>query len=94
MICIEGIIHSFQLRKDVLLSLMGIKVNYVESMSYLFLCSIFPHKENARKNKICQRRLETAAWKEIIKSKAKQGQVFEKEDINQVKSCHECKINK
>lgn len=35
--CIQGIIPSFQLRKDFFLSLMGIKVIYVESRSCLFL---------------------------------------------------------
>lgn len=37
--------------------------------------------------------MERIEWKEIMKSKAKQGQVFKEEDSNQVKSCQEGRKN-
>lgn len=51
-------------------------------------------KSKLKCNKVCWKRLECVEWKEIMKSETKQGQVFKEEDINQVKSCKESRINK
>lgn len=51
-------------------------------------------KSKLKCNKVCWKRFECVEWKEIMKSETKQGQVFKEEDINQVKSCKESRINK